>query len=108
MLIYTWGKAYRKHAPEESKRNWAVSNTSILDYGFKLRKINGKNKQLQSKIICDHRFIQIIEQIVKEVEENKYECISISCDQGRHRSVAIAEILKQLYYPQAEIIHLHL
>lgn len=107
-LLMTWGKASQKRAPKESQRNWAVSNISIKDYGLNLKKINGKNRDLQSKINCDPKFMQLIELMVKEINENKYETISISCDKGKHRSVAIAEILKKLYYPRAEIIHLDL
>ena len=108
LVIITWGKICGKHAPKESQRNWIVNNISIKDYGMNLKKINGKNKELQSKIICDPKFMEIVELMVREINGNNYETISISCDKGKHRSVAIAEILKELYYPGAEIIHMGL
>ena len=107
LVIITWGKAHSKHTPKESQRNWVVNNISIKDYGLNLKKINGKNKELQAKMMCDPKFMEVVESIVKEISENNYETISINCDKGKHRSVAVAEIVKK-YYPRAEMIHMDL
>lgn len=108
LTIYTWGKLYRKWKPTESEKNYSVEMISIRDYNMNLKRINGKSNELQNKIILDQKFINVINSIVKLIEDNDYKVISISCEHGRHRSVAIAEILKKLYYPQASIQHLDL
>ncbi|QKF93475.1 RNAse adapter protein rapZ [Fadolivirus algeromassiliense] len=108
LTILTWGKSSRKFKPNESQKNFSVGMISILDYGLNLKKINGKNHELQNLIMSDKSFIQTIKSIVLEIEKNNYNTISICCDQGRHRSVAVAEIIKKIYYPQTNIKHLDL
>jgi len=46
--------------------------------------------------------------IQKIIEENDLRIVSFNCSKGRHRSVAAAELLKKLVYPNSEIIHLEL
>ena len=43
---------------------------------------------------------------VSKIEDGNLQAIGINCAKGRHRSVAAAEILKQLFYPAAKIEHL--
>lgn len=101
LVIITCSNVSRKYKPIDTQRNWSVDIISIND--INLKNITGKNR-----IITDSKFIKLIELIVKEIEKNDYKTISISCTHGRHRSLAVAEILKMLYYPFATVKHLDL
>lgn len=106
LTILTWGKAARKYKPESTEKNWSVEMISIND--LYLKKITGKNPIIQNRLLIESNFIKLLKGIVKEVEEKNYKTISICCTHGRHRSVATAELLKKLYYPNATINHLDL
>jgi len=106
LTILTWGKAARKYKPDETEKNWSIEMISIND--IYLKKMNGKNLIIQNRLMIESTFIKLLKGIVKEIEEKDYKTISICCTHGRHRSVATAEILKKLYYPNAIINHLDL
>jgi len=106
LTILTWGKASRKYKPNGTEKNWSIEMISIND--LYLKKITGKNPIIQNRLLIEPNFIKLLKGIVKEIEEKNYQTISICCTHGRHRSVATAEILKKLYYPNATINHLDL
>ena len=53
-------------------------------------------------------FDLIIEKIITEIETNNPKTIGIYCNYGKHRSVAFAELLKELYYTNSKITHIGL
>lgn len=108
LTILTWGVAKMAHTPSVSQRNWFVGVITTRKYGVNLKKNNGKSEEIQAGIMADPKFPNILNSIVSEVEKNNYTVISISCTKGRHRSVAMAEILKKHIYPQAQVRHLTL
>jgi hypothetical protein len=108
LTILTWGTAKMDHTPPQSQRNWFVGTITTRKYGVNLKKNNGKSEEIQVGVMADPKFPDILNSIVSEVEEKGYTTISISCTKGRHRSVAMAEILKKHIYPFATIRHLTL
>jgi len=108
LTILTWAKAAHKHKPDRSQKNYSVEMISIRDQGLNLKRLTGRGQDIQNRILAEPKFVRVMKQIVREVEENDYTVISVCCAQGRHRSVAIAELLRKLYYPSAEINHLDL
>lgn len=108
LTILTWGIAKMNHKPDKSQRNWFVGVITARKYGVDTRKNDGRTEEIQSGIMTDSKFQEILDSIVTEVEKNNYTVISISCTKGRHRSVAMAEILKKYIYPMAQIQHLTL
>lgn len=106
LIISTWGIAMRDRAPEKSQRNWFVGIISNRAKNVDLRKLNGRSEEVQQGVMEDPKFGMIMNSIVSEVEKKGLNHISISCTKGRHRSVAIAELLKKLFYPNAVLEHL--
>ena len=106
LIVSTWGIALRKHAPERSQRNWFVGIISNRAHGVDLRKLNGRSEEVQEGVLEDPKFGMIMNSIIKEVEEKDLTHISVSCTKGRHRSVAVAELLKKLFYPNDILEHL--
>ena len=62
-----------------------------------LLKMRGTNLILQQVIRTSLLFNGFINDIVENIEKNDYSVISIICKAGHHRSVACAEMLKNLY-----------
>lgn len=108
LTILTWGTAIMNHKPSASQRNFFVGVITTRKRGVNLKKHNGKSEEIQVGIMADPKFPALINNIVNEVEEHDLKVISISCTKGRHRSVAMAEIVKKYIYPNAQIQHLTL
>jgi hypothetical protein len=104
--IYTYGIAKRARKPDDSQKNWFVGTITTKPYGVDLRKYDGRSSQVQAGIAQDPKFNKIIQDIVESIETENMRCISIACTKGRHRSVAVAELLKSWFYPRAVVIHL--
>jgi hypothetical protein len=104
--IYTYGIAMRQHKPDDSQRNWFVGTITTRPKGVDLRKYNGRSAEVQAGIVADNKFNPIMSSIIDAVETDNLQVISIACTKGRHRSVAIAELLKRWFYPNAQVIHL--
>lgn len=108
--IYTYGDQYLTNSPKKSQQKF---NASILRSEFKrnktmikeLRKLRGTNPKLQQEIRQSKLFENFVFDIIKTIENNNLTCISIFCRAGHHRSVACAEMLKNLYN-NATIEHL--
>lgn len=106
LLIYTWGKALRKAAPPDSEANFNAGILNGRGGGADLRTENGTCETVQRNVASCALFPRWIEMVIAKVEGAGLKTISINCTKGRHRSVAAAEILKMLYYPQATTKHL--
>jgi len=106
LLIYTWGKALRKAAPPDSGCNFNAGILNGRGGGADLRTMNGLSEEVQNNVASCGLFPRWITMVCHKVEHSNLDCISINCTKGRHRSVAAAEILKQVYSPQATTKHL--
>lgn len=111
LIIYTWGNSIRKHKPIESQLNFNVIPIVSLNRqsGLNLKKLNGTNYEIQTCLFQNKKFNSFIDHIVTTIESDpSISSISINCKNGIHRSVAVAEILKNEYFSNATIIHLEL
>jgi rhodanese-related sulfurtransferase len=71
-----------------------------------LAQINGLDPTLQQVLCADYIFPSWLRALVAEVEASDRRVIGVVCSHGQHRSVACAELLKQLFYPHALVKHL--
>lgn len=81
-----------------------AENINLKDNIFDLKLYTGFDNEIKEIILNSNRFIGFINKIEKEDLHN----IDITCKLGRHRSVAIANIIKDKYYRNAQVIHLEL
>lgn len=105
LVIYTRGKALMKSKPRDSQCSF---NAAVLDCrggGVDLRKMNGLHPEVQKRLLSCYSLPRWLKMFVEKVETNNYTCVDVFCTKGRHRSVAVAELLKQ-YYPNAVVSHL--
>ena len=108
LLIITWGRLRHKHRPLESQKNWYVGMLTLPTDCPLLDGINGTDQQFIKCIDKDSSAHAILRKIAETINEGGYTVISISCEYGVHRAVALAELLKKHHYPEAEICHLDL
>lgn len=106
LLIYTWGKALRKAAPNDSSFNFNAGVLNGRGGGANLRTMNGLSEEVQRNVASCGLFPRWLEMVTNKVEQSDLAIISINCTKGRHRSVAAAEILRSVYYPRATTRHL--
>jgi predicted RNA-binding protein with RPS1 domain len=64
-----------------------------------------RNKKYVRKVSQTEQFKHLYEQIVLDIEEHDYKCISTNCLMGKNRSVSMARMLCSKY-PNATITHL--
>ena len=62
-----------------------------------LIKLRGDSLLIQSEIRSCDIFENFMENMIKDIEENNYSCIAITCRAGHHRSVACAHMLANIY-----------
>jgi len=110
LQIYTYGSAKRKHPPANVEHDFNVCGVSNKNKvkGINLKKHTGFDGDLQERIINTDRFQAYITKITELVEKRNLKCISIHCLKGRHRSVCVANYLKDKIYPDANVYHMEL
>ena len=110
IVILTWGNRLRKSAPKESQHNFNVCGVSYKKRasGTDLRNMTGMDDELKNKIASAPRFDMYTKSIVKVVTKDNLSCISINCHKGCHRSVSVANYLKDTYWPKAKVYHIEL
>lgn len=106
LLIFTWGKALRKSAPADSQCNFNAGILNGRGGGADIRTQNGLTDVVQNNVASCGLFPRWISMVCAKVEFSNLNTISINCTKGRHRSVAAAEILRRVYYPEATVKHL--
>lgn len=72
---------------------------------FNLKKVNGTMKELQQAFLGVKQFTSFIDFVYETMVKHKYTKVSIFCRQGRHRSVASAEILAKKF-PNCTVKHM--
>ncbi len=72
------------------------------------RAMTGLHEEVQANLAGCWNFERWFATMICRIEQSSppLHTISIYCQQGRHRSVAAAEILKQLCYKNARVTHL--
>ncbi|CAD7974759.1 unnamed protein product [Amoebophrya sp. A25] len=107
LKIYTWGRAILKGGPPpDTQANFNACVLTGKGAGINLKKQNGLDIEIQARVSRCSLFPTWMEMCVKKVANEDLKVIAVNCTKGRHRSVAAAEILKKLFYPNAKIIHL--
>jgi len=108
ITIYTWGIGIRKVCPIKAEINFDLSNIHTEHNKKSMRNHTGLEQIVQNEFMQSEEFMNYLNKIIQIIEKNNHNIISISCSQGKHRSVSMAEIIKQYYYPNAQLIHLEL
>ena len=62
--------------------------------------------EVQARLARGRLFPTWLAMTVNKIETKDCTVIDVNCAKGRHRSVAAAELLRTLYYPQATVEHL--
>lgn len=106
LLIYTWGKALRKGPPPDSQFNFNAGVLNGRGGGADLRTMNGLSEQVQKNVASCGLFPRWLQMVTSKIETAGLDKVSVNCTKGRHRSVAAAEIMKSVYYPNATVKHL--
>ena len=103
--IYTWG--VKKHTCDKCD---IIFDVTLLTAKINkdVRSLNGKNDIIKQSIINHPKFEIMMETILKNIEEDEPNTIGFICNYGKHRSVAFAELLKELYYTNSNITHIGL
>tara|TARA_B100000424_G_C22943196_1_gene501787 strand:- start:1347 stop:1799 length:453 start_codon:yes stop_codon:yes gene_type:complete len=103
--IYTWG--IKKHTCDKCD---IIFDATLLTAKINkdVRSLNGKNDIVKQSIINHPKFEIMMETILKNIEEDEPLTIGFICNHGKHRSVAFAELLKELYYTNSKITHIGL
>lgn len=111
IVIYTWGNKIYKTCPVKSNFNLNVCGiSSYKPRGVNLKKVDGRSSILQEKIQRGKNYDYYMDIFIEKVKTGA-KILSINCHKGRHRSVAMAEMvgkkLSQLGY-SVELHHLNL
>ena len=103
--IYTWG--IKKHTCDKCD---IIFDATLLTAKINkdVRSLNGKNDIVKQSIINHPKFEIMMETILKNIEDDEPLTIGFICNHGKHRSVAFAELLKELYYTNSKITHIGL
>mmetsp|Transcript_15767 Transcript_15767/g.37588 ORF Transcript_15767/g.37588 Transcript_15767/m.37588 type:complete len:122 (-) Transcript_15767:23-388(-) len=106
LLVYTYGKSVMKTPPKGSQRHFNACVLNGKGAGLDLKKMRGTDPELQHVVGRCRMFPEFIRMVVELIEREDLQCVSVYCSKGRHRSVAAAEILRRMYYPEATVQHL--
>lgn len=102
LLIYVWGRKKRKYLHHKVDHNF---NGAVL-YGKKAGtdwSKDGRTEAIRIAVMKCPLFNDFLETMIKTIEKKDASKIGINCRAGRHRSVTLAWILKEHYYPNAKI-----
>lgn len=108
LLIYSWGRKLRKGPPLNVQKNFNAAILNGRRKGINLKKMDGRWEEVQDVVKKCKMFLSLMESVQKEIEKKDLTIVAFNCSKGRHRSVAAAELLKELLYPNSTIIHLEL
>lgn len=109
VTITTYGSR-RRSGPDTqtNQRNFDVSNVPLKVDPRCLTTLTGKDPEIRDLVARTPRFRRFVCGVVRAIERDNLTEVSINCHQGRHRSVAVAEILRDTYYPRAKVRHMEL
>ncbi len=102
LKIFTYGKRYIFHPPKGTEKIFDAevirgsADKKSLTWKI-LIKLRGTSPQIQYEQREARLFELFVEEIIEMIEKEDLHVIAIICKAGHHRSVAIAEMLKNLY-----------
>lgn len=108
--IYTYGK--RNYDPTSIEPKITLTfdlsryHSAVPQNFGSLRDYFGTNLEIQKMVVTSPMFLPTLKRIIKEIEINHPQGIAIFCNHGKHRSVAMAEIIKKYFYRRAQPKHL--
>lgn len=108
LVIYTWGRKLRKKQPDCVQRNFNAAILNGKRKGVNLKKLDGRSEEVQGVVKKCKLFADLMGSVQELIERENLHIVAFNCSKGRHRSVAAAELLRQVAYPNAEIVHLEL
>jgi len=110
LRIVSWGKKYYKsgYQPPGSQFNFNACVLNGRGGGVDLRSARGTDKQLQINVASCSLFPGWLSMVINKIESAGLCHVSINCRSGHHRSVAAAEMLKNIYYPNAMVQHINI
>jgi RNase adaptor protein for sRNA GlmZ degradation len=112
LVIYTWGAKKRRSCPHETGASFSVEHLAYREgasaHGIDLSETTGMDPELKKIVSEAARFRGSMAAIIDRVERENLTSIAINCRHGWHRSVAMANVLKDLHYPKAKVTHLEL
>ena len=108
LVIYTWGRKLRKRQPDCVQRNFNAAILNGRRRGINLKKLDGRSEEVQGVVRKCKLFADLMSSVQEVIEKDDLHIVAFNCSKGRHRSVAAAELLRELAYSNAEIIHLEL
>uniref|UniRef100_A0A7S0BA27 Uncharacterized protein n=1 Tax=Pyrodinium bahamense TaxID=73915 RepID=A0A7S0BA27_9DINO len=110
LTISTWGKA-RIVQPPDAQAHFACDSKKfhyLTRNNKHIKKLNGLDEVVQSRILRNGFFEDWIRETVQRIEREDLASLTLHCHKGTHLSVAVAEIMRKVYYPNAEVQHLTL
>jgi hypothetical protein len=103
LVIHVWGRKRRKFLPHKVDHNF---NAAVL-YGKKAGidwTKDGRSEEIRNSVMKCPIFNDFLETMISTIESKDASKIGLNCRAGRHRSVTLAVVLKQYYYPKA-VLH---
>jgi RNase adaptor protein for sRNA GlmZ degradation len=107
LQITTWGLKLHQEPMTHVTFDLSKFRTPTFDKKA-VRSMTGLNTEIQEGILRHSRYLELLETIVEDIENQELTTVSLACNYGKHRSVGWAEILRKYCYPKAEIQHLGL
>jgi hypothetical protein len=110
--IYTWGDALMKKTALKSRKSQFDVNAKPLNGrggGADTKQNALQDQRIMLNVaasLADARGLQLLVQTLQKIETEDLNTISVFCTKGRHRSVSLAVLLKERYYPAATVEHL--
>ena len=110
--IYTWGDALMKKTALKSRHSQFDVNAKPLNGrggGADTKQNTLQDQRIMLNVaasLADARGMQLLVQTLRKIEADDLQTISFFCTKGRHRSVSLAVLLQQAFYPNAKVEHL--
>jgi len=110
--IYTWGDALMKKTALKSRHSQFDVNAKPLNGrggGADTKQNALQDQRIMLNVaasLADARGMQLLVQTLRKIEADDLRTISVFCTKGRHRSVSLAVLLQQAFYPNAKVEHL--
>jgi RNase adaptor protein for sRNA GlmZ degradation len=103
LCIVTYGIKFLSNQPNYCQKIYNAGMLRLenkkgceLSMNYYMRQ-RGTCPLIQEQVRCSLLFTTLMESIIEDLEKYNYGCIGIVCIAGHHRSVACAEMLKNLY-----------
>ena len=106
LRIFSWGKNDPSQTDPNCDLTFDVRKFYAQYDDAGIRKEDGRNPVIKGSIRSHRDFGRMMRTVVSLVEERNARTVSFMCAWGKHRSVALAELLKKEFYPKSKVTHL--